>query len=122
MRVAYVVVLVCAGLIVLQGCDKKPANNAEALARVNAAVQIGNPSERDDALASACRGAAKIGALDAVLRGLPNIGNPSLRDEVASDCASALRDCGQRQGATEVAKVIGNPSQRDSVLKNLAGS
>lgn len=122
MRIASLIVLVCAGLMVFQGCDKKPANNSEAMARVNAAVQIGNPSDRDDALASACRGAAKIGALDAVLRGLPKIGNPSTRDEVASDCASALRDCGQRQGATEVAKSIGNPSQRDSVLKNLAGS
>ena len=108
--------------MVLQGCDKKPANNAEAMVRVNAAIQITNFNERDDALATACRSAAKAGAVEAVQRGLANISNFNVRDDVASDSAIALRNCGQTAGATEVAKSITNMNQRDKTLKNLAGS
>jgi len=106
--------------MIAQGCDQKPANSSEAMARVDAAVRINNPTERDDALGPACRGAAKIGAVDAVKKGLAGIGNPTLRDEVASDSALALRDSGQRGAATEVTNFIGNPTQGDNILKRLA--
>lgn len=122
MRVVHIIMLVCAGLIALAGCDKKPANNSEAMARVNAAIAMTNLNERDDALGSACRGAAKAGAVDAVTKALANISNLNVHDDVASDSAIALRDSGQRAAATEVAKSINNLNQRDKTLKQLAGS
>jgi hypothetical protein len=73
-------------------------------------------------LASACRGAAKAGAVDAVLKGMNKIGNPSVRDDVEEDAALSLQDVGQRPGALVVAKSIDNPSKRDRVLKKLASS
>ncbi|HEX5243625.1 MAG TPA: hypothetical protein VFW23_10230 [Tepidisphaeraceae bacterium] len=122
MRIASVIVLICAGLAVFAGCDKKPANNSEAMARVNAAIEMTNLGERDEALGSACRSAAKAGAVDAVQKALSNITNLNARDEAASDSAIALHDCGQRAAATEVAKTIINLNQRDKILKKLASS
>src|SRR5205807_4932891 len=99
---------------------KKPANAADAKARVDAAIQIGNPGERDEALATACRDAAGVGAGEAVKYGTLKIGNPGTRDEVMVDCAIKLRDAGQGSAATDVAKMIGNPGTRDDVLKKLS--
>jgi hypothetical protein len=75
-------------LTLIIGCKAKaPANADEAKARIEAATQINNPSDRDESLAEACRGAAKIGAVDVVLNAVNKIGNPSLRDEVEVDYA-----------------------------------
>lgn len=119
MRTVCAMMVLC-GMIVFAGCDQKPANSSEAMGRVDAAIRINNPTERDDALGPACRGAAKIGAVDAVKKGLAGIGNPTVRDEVASDSALSLRDSGQSGAATEVTNFIGNPTQRDNTLKKLA--
>jgi hypothetical protein len=90
------------------------------MSRVDAALQISHPTQKDEALASACRGAAKAGAGEAVLKGVKGIGHPTKRDEVAEDCAYRLRDAGQGAAANEVAKLIGHPTKRDEVLKRLA--
>ena len=119
MRTVCAMMALCS-LIVFAGCDQKPANSSEAMGRVEAAIRISNPTERDDALGPACRGAAKIGASEAVKKGLAGIGNPTLRDEVASDSALSLRDSGQGGAAAEVTNFIGNPTQRDNILKKLA--
>ncbi len=121
MRWAYQTMIICGGLAALSGCqEKKPTDRAEAAARVEAALQINDPSERDKALASACTDAAKAGAGEVVVKALPKIGDPTRRDQAAEDCALKLRDAGQAAAATNVAKQIGNPSKRDGVLKKLA--
>ena len=121
MRTARGLAVVCAVIAGAGGCgDNKPANAQEGTSRVEAALKISSPTQRDDALASACPAAAKAGATDAVLKGLLGVGSPSKRDEVAEDCAYKLRDAGNGAAANEVAKLIGNPTKRDEVLKKLA--
>jgi hypothetical protein len=121
MRSAYQTAIICAGLAALSGCqDKKPADRAEAAARVEAALQINDPTQRDKALASACTDAAEAGASEVVVKGVRKIGDPTRRDQVAEDCALKLRDSGQTTAANDVAKLIGDPTKRDGVLRKLA--
>lgn len=126
MRTRSAIAILCA-LAVTFGCQDskppaaaKPANATEAMARVDAALQIGGHNQKDEALAAACRSAAEAGAVEAVLKGLPAITAHNLRDEVAGDCALKLRDAGQANAATEVAKMISAHNKRDEVLKKLA--
>ena len=112
---------ICAALVVASGCkDTKPVDSQDAMARVDAALLITSHNEKDEALSKACRSAAKVGAGEAVLKGLPSIVSHNLRDEVAEDCAFKLRDAGQANAATEVAKLIVSHNKRDEVLKKLA--
>jgi hypothetical protein len=121
MRIACHAAIICAVLATIGGCqNKKPANAQEAMSRVDAALQIDSPTQKDEALALASRDAAKAGAGEAVLKGVQGIGSPTKRDEVAEDCAYKLRDAGQGSTANEVAKLIGSPTKRDVVLKKLA--
>lgn len=113
--------IVVLSMSILAGCQgSKPLDAKDAQSRVAAAKQIGNPGQRDEALADACRGAAHAGFGDVVIDGLMTIGNPGMRDEVAVDCAQYLRMAGQRDAGIEVAKRIGNPGKRDEMLKKLA--
>ncbi len=116
------VAITCAALAVVGGCGgtKKPADIPDATARVDAALQISGHNQKDEALAIACRDAAKAGAGEAVLKGLPQIVSHNLLDEVAEDCALKLRDSGQGAAANEVANLIVSHIKRDEVLKKLA--
>lgn len=127
MRTLSTVLLVLISAFVLSGCGgnsttgtRAPANRQEAVARINAAMQIVSHNEKDAALAAACRDAAKIGEGDAVLKGLPMIVSHNLVDEVARDCSISLRDSGSHEAATAVAGLITSHNLRDEVLKKLA--
>ena len=105
------------------GCTgSKPADNKDLQARIDAAIEISSPTQRDESLAKLCPEAARAGAGDAVVKGVKEIKSPTLRDQVAEDCALKLRDAGQRDSGVEVAKMISSPTKFDEVLKKLAGS
>lgn len=113
--------LVGAAIALAVGCQgAKPVDAKNAAARVEAALGIGDPTTRDDALAAACKDAASAGDVDAVKKGLGRLGDPTKRDDTASDCALRLRDAGKLEAATEVAKRIGDPTKRDKALAKLA--
>jgi hypothetical protein len=121
MRSIWQIAVTCIALAVVSGCkDSKPADPEDAMVRVDAALQITSQNAKDEALATACRGAAKVGASDAVLKGIPKIASQNLRDQVAADCALSLRDSGKGTVATDVAKLIASHNTRDEVLKKLA--
>jgi hypothetical protein len=121
MRSPWLLAFICAALAGVSGCkDTKPVDDKDAMARVDAALQIASHNEKDEALSKACRDAAKAGASDAVLKGVPSIVSHNLRDEIAEDCALKLRDAGKAAAATDVAKLIVSHNKRDDVLKKLA--
>jgi hypothetical protein len=121
MRSTWPLALTFAVLGFLSGCkDTKPVDSEDAMARVDAALQIVGHNLKDEALATACRDAAKAGAPEAVLKGIPSIVSHNLRDQVAEDCAYKLRDAGKATAATEVASLITSHNKRDDVLKKLA--
>jgi hypothetical protein len=119
MRLFWQLLLLGAAVSVAGCIGGKPADTKDAQARIDAALAISSPTERDEALAKACPDAARAGAGEAVVKGVKGIGSPTLRDNVAEDCALKLKDAGQRDSAVEVAKLIGSPTKRDEVLKKL---
>jgi hypothetical protein len=83
------------------------------------ALQIRDASQRDAALAAACREAAGQGSGPAVLMGIPRIEDGGLRDEAAQECAATLGDLGQTEAAVEVAGLISDQPKRDELLARL---
>ena len=127
MRAPSPILLVFISALMLSGCGgnatkstRAPANRQEAIARIDAAMQIASHNLKDAALAAACRDAAKIGEGDAVMKGIPMIVSHNLVDEVARDCSISLRDSGSHDAATAVAGLINSHNLRDEVLKKLA--
>lgn len=117
----------CVGVVLLAsfvGCgsesQNKTADPKEHLARVDAAAQISNSAQRDDALAKASVEAAEAGAEEAVKRGIKSINNSSKRDDAAATSALKLTAAGKTEHAIEVAKSINNTSKRDETLKKIA--
>ena len=125
MRLLPLVILVVTGIAT--GCNgEKPADNPQAKethksqAKLDAALAIGDPSERDRALVGVAESAAAAGEPDIVKRALKNIGDPSNRDRVAESAALKLMKTDKAAGAVEVANTIGDPSLRDRTLSKLA--
>lgn len=121
MRNRYRRLLFGVALVVVAGCQgEKPVDAKDAAARVEAAISIGDPTKRDDALSVACKDAAAVGEVDVVKKGLGRLGDPTKRDDTTFDCAIKLKDAKKLEAATEIAKRIGDPTKRDKALAKLA--
>jgi hypothetical protein len=101
--------------------SESPAEVEQRLrGRLEAALAIHNPFERDDALAELAVGAAKAGHGGIVRTAIREIGNPFTQNDTASRCARLLANAGQSGIAVDVANMIANPFERDATLKHLA--
>jgi hypothetical protein len=105
----------------LEEAPVQPPEESEAryAARLEAALSISSPFERDDALAGLAAEAA-AGQGGVVKRCLAAISNPFTKDETARRCALRLARAGRGEEAVEVARSISNPFERDAVLKKMA--
>jgi len=102
------------------GCQQaKESGPPNMMPHILGALQIRDATERDAALATACREAADQGSGPAVLMGIQRIEDGSLRDEVAQECAVALGDLGQIKAAVEIARLISDQPKRDELLAKL---
>jgi hypothetical protein len=93
---------------------------ARYAARLEAALAIRNPFERDEALAGPASDAAAAGQGGVVKGCLAAISNPFARDDAAGRCALRLARAGRGAEAVEVARSIRNPFERDALLKKMA--
>jgi hypothetical protein len=98
---------------------EKTTNDPYA-ARLDAALAIGIPSDRNDALKTVALDAAEAGKADIVKKAIAGIGFLDMKAEVTGECALKLADAGKHQEAVDVAKMIGVLSDRADVLKKLA--
>lgn len=96
------------------------ANSPELEARLAAAQQISNPTERDQALAKLSLDASASGAAEVVAKAVQGIGNPSVKDDSAAVAAIQLAGVGKPAEATQIASTISNPTLRDKTLSKLA--
>lgn len=108
-------------------CDRDrttPAPSGTSTAALNtrlaAALQMTNPSLKDDTLRKLATEAASAGEGKITLSAVGGIGNDSVRDAVARNCAHTLIKTKDRASALEVAKAIQNVSLRDDTLRLLA--
>jgi hypothetical protein len=88
--------------------------------RLEAARAITFMNERDKALASVARDAARAGNVSVTKDAVQNITFMNARDDAAADCALALSEAGNDTAAVEVARMITFLNKRDQVLKKLA--
>jgi hypothetical protein len=107
-------------VLALIGCQSKPVDAKEIAARIAQAKQIGNASERNEALVAVSREAAGAGLGKATMEALGAIEEQDLHDRVSEECAIYLRNAGQRQAAKDVAERIGSSVKRAEMLKKLA--
>ncbi len=77
-------------LLLSIGCQKAEPEVQSQMHQVLGALQIPNKSERDSALAAACRECATAGDIESVLLGLPKISDAKQRDIVAEECFHAF--------------------------------
>jgi hypothetical protein len=87
--------------------------------RLEAALTIDNPDDRDEALKAIAIESADQGRVQFVDRSLVQISN-ARHDETAADCAWRLYRSGLPQPANRVAMSINDQSQRDASLKLIA--
>lgn len=101
--------------------SESPAEVEQRLrCRLEAALAIHNPFERNDALAELAVASAKAGYGGIVRTAIREINNPFTQNETAARCARLLAKVGQGGMAVEVANLIGNPFERDATLRQLA--
>jgi hypothetical protein len=89
-------------------------------ARLQAAKQVSNQAERDDALQKVARDAAATKQAALAKDALHQITNTTVQERAAAACALALSRSGDPTSAIEVAQMISSQSLRDDVLVRIA--
>ena len=96
------------------------AGSSELDARLDAAKAITMNADRDEALSTVARDAAKAGDVEVAKGALNAMTFSSAKDETTADCARQFASAGRSAAANEVARTITSTSVRDSALKQLA--
>jgi hypothetical protein len=112
--------LLVSGCIHHESTIHSPGESSSLESRLEAARAITFMNQRDSALGSVARDAARAGNVSITKDALRNITFMNARDEAAADCALALSEAGNATAAVEVARTITFLNKRDQVLKKLA--
>ena len=80
--------------------------------QVLGALQIANKTERDSALAAACRECATAGDVESIWLGLPSITDKKRRDDVAEECVQMLAAANKQEVARKIVELITDPTTR----------
>ena len=97
-----------------------PEKARDLRVRFDAAQAITRFTERDEAMATVAKDAARAGDVDVVNQALGAIVNFVKRDAASGDAARLLNRRGRRNEAIEIAKTMNNFTSRDEVLAELA--
>lgn len=91
--------------LLLFGCGRNEPEPVSMMHQVLGALQIPGKTDRDAALASACRDSAAAGDLESVVLGLPKIADKKLHDEVVRDCVQKFVDAGRDGDAKRISEL-----------------
>ena len=98
-----------------------PSEERENLAaRLEAATMISSMMEKDRAMATLAKDAARAGEINIVKNSLRQIGGNETRDAAAHESVRLLAQHGHRKQAVEVARTISSMEIRDKALSELA--
>lgn len=112
--VSMVVVFAVAG-----GCQRSEPISQSLMHQVLGALQIPDRTERDSALATACRECAAAADAESVFLGIPRIEEQKLRDEVVKDCVATFVAASRMEVARRLVDLITDRTLRDSVRSTL---
>ena len=101
--------------------SRQTKNSAEVLnERLDAASNINEQNEKDQALATIVLDAATAGEVDIAQRALEKMSDPDTRSRKTQEAAYSLAKRGLRKQAIEMAKGIADQDVRDATLDQLA--
>jgi hypothetical protein len=112
MRTEFRQLLLALTFLLSIGCQKTEPEVQSQMHQVLGALQIPNKTERDSALAAACRKSATAGDIESVLLGLPKISDTKQRDVVAEECFEILAKADNKLAAARIAELITDPTKR----------
>jgi predicted Ser/Thr protein kinase len=102
---------------------QNPVSSEDLAQRLEAAGQIGDPTQRDKALAAVATAAARSGQADDARSALAQISDPTTRDHAVADSALLLAKSSHSKEATDASiSLISDPTVRDKILFQLAES
>jgi len=121
MRHSFMLVPLALVSFVAVGCQRSEPVAQSMMHQVLGALQIPSRTERDPALATACRECAIAGDAESVLLGIPRIEDQTLRDEVLQDCVAMFVAANKTEVARKLVELITDPATRDAALRTLPG-
>jgi hypothetical protein len=98
------------------GCQRAEPEVQSMMHQILGALQIPNETERDSALAAACRECANAGDIESMLLGLPRISDVKQRDVVAEECFQAFVTSERKTSAEKICDVITDPAIRSRLM------
>ncbi len=116
MRSEFRQLLLALTLLLQIGCQKAEPEVQSQMHQVLGALQIPNKTERDSALAAACRECATAGDIESVLLGLPKISDTKQRDIVAEECFQAFVTSDRKADAEKICGLITDPAVRSRLM------
>ncbi len=116
MRSEFRQLLLALTLLLQIGCQKAEPEVQSLMHQVLGALQIPSKTERDSALAAACRECANAGDIESVLLGLPKISDAKQRDIVAEECFQAFLTTDRKTGAEKICELITDPAVRSRLM------
>ena len=119
MRSEFLQLLMALTSLLSIGCQKAEPEVQSLMHQILGALQIPNKSERDSALAAACRECATAGDIESVLLGLPKISDTKQRDIVAEECFKAFVTSERKTGAEKICGLMTDPAIRSRLMTSL---
>ncbi|MBL8818456.1 MAG: hypothetical protein JNL58_20685 [Planctomyces sp.] len=98
------------------GCQKAEPEIQSQMHQVLGALQVPNQTERDSALAAACRECATAGDIESVLLGLQKISDAKQRDVVAEECFQAFVTTDRKTAAERIFDLVTDPAVRSRLM------
>ncbi len=116
MRSEFLQLILALTFLLSIGCQKAEPEIQSQMHQVLGALQIPNKTERDSAMAAACRECATAGDIESVLLGLPKISDAKQRDVVAEECFRAFITSERKTGAEKICELITDPAVRSRLM------
>ena len=120
MRSEFLQLLLALTLLLQIGCQEAQPEVQSLMHQVLGALQILNRTERDSALAAACRECAAAGDIESVLLGLPKISDTKQRDVVAEECFHAFVTTERKTDPEKICGLITDPAIRSRLMTSLS--
>jgi hypothetical protein len=116
MRTEFRRLLLALAFLLSIGCQKTEPEVQSQMHQVLGALQIPNKTQRDSALAAACRECATAGDIESVLLGLPKISDTKQRDIVAEEYFQAFVTSDRKTGTEKICELITDPAFRSRLM------
>lgn len=122
MRSRFLLILLALNLYLPIGCQNGEPEVQSKMHQVLSALQIPDKTDRDSALAAACRECAAAGDIESILLGLPKVSDTQQRDDIAEECFRSFAASGRKDDAKKLIELIGDSAKRSNLSMSLTAA